>query len=55
MYLSVDPKASCFCLALGAYAPVYFLEHLINQLFLSGFNPTPFSAPENVPVFYFDK
>jgi len=52
MYLSVDPKASRFHLALGTYAPVYFLKHLINQSFPFGFSPTPFSAPKNVPVFF---
>ena len=52
MYLSVDPKASCFRLALGAYAPVYFFEHLINQLLLSGFRPAPFIAIEDIPAFF---
>jgi len=52
MYLSVDPKASCFHLALGTYALVYFLKYLINQSFLSSFSPTPFSAPENIPAFF---
>ena len=52
MYLSVDPKASHFHLALGTYAPVYFLKHLINQLFPSSFSPTSFSAPKNIPAFF---
>jgi len=51
MYLPVDPKASHFHLALGVYAPVYFLKHLINQLFPSGFRPVHFIAIKDIPVF----
>ena len=51
MYLPADSKASCFHLALDMYASVYFLKHLINQLFPSGFRLVHFIAIEDIPAF----
>jgi len=52
MYLPADSKASCFHLALDVYASVYFLKHLINQLFPSGFRLVHFIAIEDIPAFF---